>query len=59
MPNLQKRLSGVHKMTDINFCGFCGEELPPYNIWKWCLCPKCEKSTQSNKLNENLRKEVQ
>ena len=26
----------------INGCGWCGNELPPYNIWKWCLCPSCD-----------------
>ena len=25
----------------INFCGWCGDYLPPYKDWKWCLCPKC------------------
>ena len=27
----------------ISFCGWCGDKLPSYKKWKWCLCPKCNK----------------
>lgn len=36
-------IKGLIKMNEqINFCGFCGVELPPYELWHWCLCPACE-----------------
>ena len=46
-PAIKQWLRGFTESHE--WCGWCGAELPPYELWKYVLCPKCWESINPEK----------
>jgi len=36
----------MERRKELKYCPWCGNELPPYEEWKFVLCPECEEEVK-------------